>query len=650
MPISAISNRNAINTFRNAAEVEALKGASIVAQAALLCLLWAALCLLLPLPYGLSGLSIASDNVSSASALGSTPALAVAVWSFTVFIALASCIRFWREPMVWIAVATLTILTVSGHVSLLLVVLCSLFFLALWLEHAERGVFFGALSILCGLQMVAALLAYAFGFEQQLTPGFGTRASGVLASPNTLYPLAVIALCGFSAICSLAPSAKIRAATALGAALAFVVAILTFSRSGWIGMAAAIGVLAILLSSGHSRENAPKQAAHKNPSAGSRSALVPLAMGLILLLLMGAAVVRTQGMIATPSNDLSAATRWSYWQEAARLWGENPWFGLGPSGFARYGVLEPAPADPKNLFLQVGVQSGLVGLVLAAAFAALVARAAWRIEKHERSSWGDKAIARACLLSLTAMLAAGLFDTPIFALPDRIPSTLLMLLLAAMICRIASSLRFYDDLDERAETVSAGDLPLRAPVSVQHDSAKARRIGIAAWCGVVLLVVSVGVFGYQRAFGGSWSGRCVLVIDGDTLLVQHGERLETVRLWGIDAPENAQPFGAQAQRFAAERAQNQEVTVEVKGHDRYKRTLGTVVLPNRRVLNEELLKNGLAWWYQYFNPHQHDLEAYETKARQSKIGLWSVPEPKAPWDYRRSHRKPITNSGVSDES
>ena len=549
--------------------------------------------------------------------------------------------------MVWIVVATLITLTASGHASLLLVMLCSPFFLALWLERAERGVFFGALSILCGLQMGAALLAYAFGFEQQLTPGFGTRASGVLASPNTLYPLAVITLCGFSAICSLAPSAKIRAATALGAALAFVVAILTFSRSGWIGMAAAIGVLAILLSSGHSRENAPKQAAHKNPSAGSRSALVPLAMGLILLLLMGAAVVRTQGMIATPSNDLSAATRWSYWQEAARLWGENPWFGLGPSGFARYSVLEPAPADPKNLFLQVGVQSGLVGLVLAAAFAALVARAAWRIEKHERSNWGDKAIARACLLSLTATLAAGLFDTPIFALPDRIPSTLLILLLAAMTCRAASSLVFYGEPDEQA-TIVVDEVPASAPV--QQGDAKARRIGIAVWCGVSLLVASVGVFGYQRAFGASWSGRCVMVIDGDTLLVQRGEQLETVRLWGIDAPETEQPYGAQAQRFAAERAQNQQVTVEVKGYDRYKRTLGTVSLPNRRVLNEELLKNGLAWWYQYFNPHQHDLEAYETKARQSKIGLWSVPEPKAPWDYRRSHRKPITNSGVSDES
>ena len=60
-------------------------------------------------------------------------------------------------------------------------------------------------------------------------------------------------------------------------------------------------------------------------------------------------------------------------------------------------------------------------------------------------------------------------------------------------------------------------------------------------------------------------------------------------------------------------------------------------LPNGRVLNEELLKNGLAWWYQYFNPHQHDLAAYQSAAQQRKIGLWSAAQPEAPWDFRRAH-------------
>ena len=567
------------------------------------------------------------------------PALAAAIWSWTAIIALASCVRFAREPVVWIAAIALAVLIASGHVALLLAALLSLFFLSLWLERAERDAFFGTLLTLCGLQMVAASLAYAFSFEQQLTPGFGTRASGVLGSPNTLYPLAVLAFCGFGAAWSLASSPQVRAGMGAGAALAFAVTILTFSRSGWVGMAAAIGLLTFLVSTQGLR--ASSQSPREQPLGNAPSALLPLAIGLILLLILGAAVVRTHGLIATPSNDLSAATRWSYWQEATRLCKGNLWLGLGPSGFARYSNLEPAPSDPKNLFLQIAVQTGLVGLLLAMALGIGIARAAWRVEKNANVSWSDHAIARAYLLSLAAMLAAGLFDTPVFALPDRIPSTLITLLLAGMTCRIGHSLAFYE-LAEPCEATAPGVSPVSAPM--RQTSANARRVVIALWCGVLLLMGGIGAWGYKRAFGDSWSGRCILVIDGDTVLVQRGERVATVRLWGIDAPENAQPYGSLARRFAAERAQGQTVKVEVKGYDRYGRTLGYVWLPSGRVLNEELLKNGLAWWYQYFNPHQSDLAALEAAARQHKTGLWLASSPVAPWDFRRSSREARTNS------
>lgn len=44
----------------------------------------------------------------------------------------------------------------------------------------------------------------------------------------------------------------------------------------------------------------------------------------------------------------------------------------------------------------------------------------------------------------------------------------------------------------------------------------------------------------------------------------------------------------------------------MRGIDRYKRTLGEIVLPDRN-LGHELLRAGLAWWYQQFAKNEHVL-------------------------------------------
>jgi micrococcal nuclease len=133
-----------------------------------------------------------------------------------------------------------------------------------------------------------------------------------------------------------------------------------------------------------------------------------------------------------------------------------------------------------------------------------------------------------------------------------------------------------------------------------------------------------------------FSGRVVGVTDGDTITALRDGRATTIRLVGIDAPEKGQAYGQRAKQFAASLAFGQTVTVRASGHDRYLRTLGEVILPDGRSLNQELVRAGFAWWFRKYS-HDLVLAHLEGEAREGHRGLWADPSPEAPWTYR-SHR------------
>ena len=67
---------------------------------------------------------------------------------------------------------------------------------------------------------------------------------------------------------------------------------------------------------------------------------------------------------------------------------------------------------------------------------------------------------------------------------------------------------------------------------------------------------------------------------------------QTVHLNGINCPEKGQAFGKQAKHAVADLAFGKEVTVKIHGHDKYKRTIGDVILPGGIHVNQELVKQG----------------------------------------------------------
>lgn len=95
------------------------------------------------------------------------------------------------------------------------------------------------------------------------------------------------------------------------------------------------------------------------------------------------------------------------------------------------------------------------------------------------------------------------------------------------------------------------------------------------------------------------NGKVVRVSDGDTVVLLDADNTQhKIRLNGIDAPENGQPYGDKSKEYLTSLIARKEVTVEVKGKDRYKRILGVVYLGDTNI-NAEMIRAGYAWNYKY---------------------------------------------------
>ena len=132
--------------------------------------------------------------------------------------------------------------------------------------------------------------------------------------------------------------------------------------------------------------------------------------------------------------------------------------------------------------------------------------------------------------------------------------------------------------------------------------------------------------------------RVVSITDGDTLVVLRDKQQVRIRLHGIDSPEGAQPYGTRTRQFTGELAHQRDVTVVVRGYDRYGRVVAEIILPDGRNLNHEIVRAGFAWWYRQYARGDETLEQLEREARDARRGLWADSSPVPPWEWRKEHR------------
>jgi endonuclease YncB( thermonuclease family) len=156
-----------------------------------------------------------------------------------------------------------------------------------------------------------------------------------------------------------------------------------------------------------------------------------------------------------------------------------------------------------------------------------------------------------------------------------------------------------------------------------------------------------------RAATHSFEARVVGVADGDTITVLDANNVQhRIRLAGIDAPEKGQPFSERSKQSLRRMVMGRLVRIEWDEIDRYGRLVGKVwVTPAGINCNQQpcpktldagraQLTVGLAWHYLGRQQAEEDSLAYEfdeTEARARRVGLWSEPDPIAPWDWRHGH-------------
>ena len=136
--------------------------------------------------------------------------------------------------------------------------------------------------------------------------------------------------------------------------------------------------------------------------------------------------------------------------------------------------------------------------------------------------------------------------------------------------------------------------------------------------------------------------KVISIKDGDTIeLLKDGQPVR-VRLQGVDAPEKKQDFGTRSRQFTSDLCFGKNVNLVVDGTDRYGRTVGTIIFPDGRTLNQELVRNGFAWHYKAYSKDP-ELARLEEEARSAELGLWAGKNPTAPWDFRKNQRTGVGN-------
>ncbi len=151
------------------------------------------------------------------------------------------------------------------------------------------------------------------------------------------------------------------------------------------------------------------------------------------------------------------------------------------------------------------------------------------------------------------------------------------------------------------------------------------------------VISALSVYYAQGGKPGESKAIVTRVIDGDTIVVMLDGAQEKVRLLGIDTPEKdsrytkAEPMNKAATRRVKELAENRTVTLVSGGKDKmdkYGRLLAYVILPDGRVLNEILVKEGLAAVYRWFEySEKRRYIVMEAEAKAACKGIWRLKEP-----------------------
>jgi endonuclease YncB( thermonuclease family) len=136
------------------------------------------------------------------------------------------------------------------------------------------------------------------------------------------------------------------------------------------------------------------------------------------------------------------------------------------------------------------------------------------------------------------------------------------------------------------------------------------------------------------------NGVVVNIIQGDIVVVWDMGNQIKIRLYGIDTPNEEQPFFQPAIKSTADIVFNKTLKVIPYDTDTTGLIHGIIYIKDQ-CLNETLVHQGMAWVdkTRCTDPVCQVWVSLQNEAQQKKRGLWSQKDPQPPWKFAPSQNK-----------
>ncbi|MDQ7821386.1 MAG: thermonuclease family protein [Candidatus Eremiobacteraeota bacterium] len=133
-----------------------------------------------------------------------------------------------------------------------------------------------------------------------------------------------------------------------------------------------------------------------------------------------------------------------------------------------------------------------------------------------------------------------------------------------------------------------------------------------------------------------YTGKVVSVIDSSNISVVSNRGEAVVRLSCVMSPVAGQPFAEEAQKFLKDLILDKTVEVSVSWMDHDSRQVSKLTIEGKNA-GVLLAGAGMAW---YDRRHGEDgaIAQAQAEAKSRGIGLWSEPDPVAPWEFLTARR------------
>jgi endonuclease YncB( thermonuclease family) len=123
---------------------------------------------------------------------------------------------------------------------------------------------------------------------------------------------------------------------------------------------------------------------------------------------------------------------------------------------------------------------------------------------------------------------------------------------------------------------------------------------------------------------------------GDVLVVLRKQEKVTVRLYGVDCPEEGQPFFEEAKTGGHSFLGGEAAEISILSVDNKDLPVVLILNKEKQSLSHYLAAKGLGWWDEKNAPKDALLRKLSAGAVLKGQGIFSQATPLAPWDYRKS--------------